>query len=310
MGKGAFGRVWSVKRKSTGDTYAMKIIDSNDKIERNQLESLQAEREVFGVLKGDFVVKAIWTFKHQSFLCFVMEYMRGGDFQGILEEYTCLDEDVARFYIAETVLALEYLHSLNIVHRDLKPENILLDSTGHIKLTDFGLSETALMKKKDQENWKGDTQAKGNKGKFDRLMNSIKTLNIPKEEAEESKQQEDVKLLQGGETQMKKRKTLHFKAEELKSTNGESVNSVDLSKKARIIGTPDYIAPEVINGFPHDKMVDWWSLGVMMYEFLTSVPPFNDESPEQIFENIVKRQIVWPEIGERRHAAVRNNLFL
>ena len=295
----------------------MKIIDSTDKLERNQLESLQAERAVFGVLKGDFVVKAIWTFKHQSFLCFVMEYMRGGDFQGILEEYTCLDEEVAKFYIAETVLALDYLHSLNIVHRDLKPENILLDSTGHIKLTDFGLSETAFLKKKSQENWKSEEQFNPsanpkNKGKFDRLINSIKTLNMPGvEEKEDVDEQDGVELLQGGETHLKKRKVLAFKAEEGAGKEKKSLDdspdnaysikkqkSIADEKKARIIGTPDYIAPEVINGLPHDKMVDWWSLGVMMYEFLTSVPPFNDDHPDLIFQNIVKRQIVWPEIGK------------
>lgn len=65
----------------------------------------------------------------------------------------------------------------------------------------------------------------------------------------------------------------------------------------RIVGTPDYIAPEVINGLPHDRMVDWWSLGVMIYEFITSVPPFNDVSVDKIFENIVQRRIEWPEIG-------------
>ena len=65
----------------------------------------------------------------------------------------------------------------------------------------------------------------------------------------------------------------------------------------RIVGTPDYIAPEVIRGSPHDRMVDWWSLGVMIYEFITSVPPFNDTSIERIFDNILNGQIEWPEIG-------------
>jgi serine/threonine protein kinase len=88
----------------------MKIIDGAHKMERNQLLALWAERDVLSVLEGDFVAKAIWTFRYKSFLCFVMEYMIGGDFGSLLENYTCLDESVARFYIAEVVLALELLH--------------------------------------------------------------------------------------------------------------------------------------------------------------------------------------------------------
>jgi serine/threonine protein kinase len=76
-----------------------------------------------------------------------MEYMIGGDFGDVLAKYGNLDEDTVAFYAAEIVLALEYLHKLGVVHRDLKPDNILLDSLGHAKLTDFGLSETGLLQK-------------------------------------------------------------------------------------------------------------------------------------------------------------------
>jgi serine/threonine protein kinase len=87
------------------------------------------------------VVTALFVFVHKNYICFIMECMYGGDFRGILEEESRLDEvDVAKPYLAELVLAIEYLHELGIVHRDLKPENILLDAKGHIKLADFGLS--------------------------------------------------------------------------------------------------------------------------------------------------------------------------
>ena len=73
-----------------------------------------------------------------------MEYLIGGDFGALLENYSCFDEEIVMFYAAEIVLAVESLHSLNIIHRDLKPDNILLDAQGHLKLTDFGLSEVGI----------------------------------------------------------------------------------------------------------------------------------------------------------------------
>lgn len=286
-------------------------------MERNQLESLQAERTVFGVLMGDFVVKAIWTFKHKSFLCFVMEYMRGGDFQHILEEYTCLDESVAKFYIAETVLALDYLHSQGIVHRDLKPDNILLDSTGHIKLTDFGLSETGLTALKKHQQWGGEGAHDGDGKKqsksqhqIDKLINSIQKLYLPAVESLVSQMDlPESKLDLPSEPHLsKKKKTLIFKSNEIMDTINEIAdeskadmkkgrNTIHEDKKPRIIGTPDYIAPEIIKGEPHDKCVDWWSLGVMAYEFLTSVPPFNSDTVDEIFDNVLNRRITWPDIG-------------
>lgn len=105
---------------------------------------MKAENDAFEILNGDFVVKAHYSFTAGPLMVFVMEYLRGGDFSKILKNYTRLDEDVAKFYIAEIVLAIDYLHSIGIVHRDLKPENILLDDRGHIKLTDFGLSEVGI----------------------------------------------------------------------------------------------------------------------------------------------------------------------
>ena len=153
-------------------------------MKKNQFESLKAERDVFSLLEGDFVVKALWTFKHNFFLCFVMEYMKGGDFQRILEDCVCLDESVVKFYIAEIVLAIEHLHSIKVVHRDLKPDNILLDSQGHIKLTDFGLSETAILKneRKAWEKRKAEQDILNNsfKKKFKNFVNVITHLNNSK----------------------------------------------------------------------------------------------------------------------------------
>mmetsp|Transcript_8256 Transcript_8256/g.10223 ORF Transcript_8256/g.10223 Transcript_8256/m.10223 type:complete len:307 (-) Transcript_8256:6-926(-) len=100
-------------------------------------------------------MKMFFSFQSKKNLYMVMEYLNGGDCFALLRELTCFDEDMAQQYIAETVLALGYLHENNIVHRDLKPDNMLIDSKGHIKLTDFGLSRVGLLdRQEDKKDWK------------------------------------------------------------------------------------------------------------------------------------------------------------
>ena len=148
-----------MKKKETSDLFAMKLIDFSGKVkyfskkfnyfqklDKKFMESLKAERNVFEVVTADCVVRAFYTFTHESNLCFVLEYMVGGDFVNILKMFVALDEAVAKFYIAELVMSIEYLHTLGIIHRDLKPDNMLLDAKGHIKLADFGLSDVGVNK--------------------------------------------------------------------------------------------------------------------------------------------------------------------
>lgn len=110
----------------------------------NNIDSLKNEKEIFKVLKGNWFVKATFTFVHENYFCIVMDFMVGGDIGNLLEEYGALDENVSRFYIAQVVMALDSLHKLGIIHRDIKPDNILIDKYGHIKLADFGLSELGV----------------------------------------------------------------------------------------------------------------------------------------------------------------------
>lgn len=147
LGVGGYGSVWLVRKKNTQDEFAMKIIELNKNMDEKAIENLKAEKNVFEIVAGEFIVKAFYSFVEQNYLFFVLDYMSGGDFEAILRTYTRLEEYIAKYYIAEIILAIEYLHSMNIVHRDLKPANILLDKKGHIKLADFGLSEIELEQK-------------------------------------------------------------------------------------------------------------------------------------------------------------------
>jgi hypothetical protein len=139
LGKGGYGTVWLVKRKSTGDLYALKVIKFTNE-DPAFIENLVNENEIMMNLVGDYVVKGIFSFLHKRCYCVVMELMVGGDFRKLLDEQSAFYEEDVKFYAAELALAVSHLHKQNITHRDLKPENMLLDNKGHLKLADFGLS--------------------------------------------------------------------------------------------------------------------------------------------------------------------------
>ncbi|XP_073401346.1 microtubule-associated serine/threonine-protein kinase 3-like [Dendrobates tinctorius] len=151
----------------------------------------------------------------------VMEYVGGGDCGSLLSTRGPLSIPLARLYFAETVLAVEYLHSYGVVHRDLKPHNLLITTAGHIKVTDFGLSKIGVM--------------------------------IPK-------------------------------------TNTYKQSAKDISREFKDLencGTLHYMAPEVILKKDYGRPVDWWSMGIILYEFLVGSLPFDgDFIPE------LKRMIV------------------
>ena len=109
------------------------------------MDQVFAERDIMSFTDNPFVVSMYCSFETKKHLCMVMEYVEGGDCAILLKNMGPFPPDMARFYFAETVLAVEYLHSFGIVHRDLKPDNLLITALGHIKLTDFGLSKMGLM---------------------------------------------------------------------------------------------------------------------------------------------------------------------
>lgn len=112
---------------------------------RNQTRRIIAERNIMAMSNNTFVIKVYYCFQGQNYYYLVMEYCAGGDLFSLLQKKQIFSIEMTKQYIAETVLALEYLHSQQIVHRDLKPDNMLINHDGHIKLTDFGLSEIGLV---------------------------------------------------------------------------------------------------------------------------------------------------------------------
>ncbi|XP_062419650.1 microtubule-associated serine/threonine-protein kinase 2 isoform X3 [Pungitius pungitius] len=232
ISNGAYGTVFLVRHKETRQRFAMKKINKQNLILRNQIQQAFVERDILTFAENPFVVSMFCSFETRRHLCMVMEYVEGGDCATLLKNIGALPVDMARMYFAETVLALEYLHNYGIVHRDLKPDNLLITSMGHIKLTDFGLSKIGLMS----------------------LTTNLYEGHIEKD-------------------------TREF-----------------LDKQ--VCGTPEYIAPEVILRQGYGKPVDWWAMGVILYEFLVGCAPFFGDTPEELFGQVISDEIIWPEEEE------------
>uniref|UniRef100_A0A672JW50 AKT serine/threonine kinase 1 n=1 Tax=Sinocyclocheilus grahami TaxID=75366 RepID=A0A672JW50_SINGR len=145
LGKGTFGKVILVKEKATGKYYAMKILKKEVIVAKDEVAHTLAENRVLQNSKHPFLTGLKYSFQTHDRLCFVMEYANGGELFFHLSRDRVFSEDRARFYGAEIMSALDYLHSeRNVVYRDLKLENLMLDKDGHVKITDFGLCKEGI----------------------------------------------------------------------------------------------------------------------------------------------------------------------
>ncbi|KAL1964700.1 hypothetical protein VTN77DRAFT_6726 [Rasamsonia byssochlamydoides] len=253
IGKGAFGEVKLVQRKSDGKIYALKSLIKSEMFKKDQLAHVRAERDILADSKDNpWLVKLHASFQDSAYLYLLMEFLPGGDLMTMLIKYEIFSEDITRFYMAEIVMAIEAVHKLGFLHRDIKPDNILLDRGGHIKLTDFGLSTGG---KKTHDNAYYQNLLKNSTGK-DKNRNS------------------------------------GFFSESINLTvsNRGQINTWRKSRRAMAystVGTPDYIAPEIFNGQGYTYLCDWWSVGAIMFECLVGWPPFCAEDTTDTYRKIV-----------------------
>jgi serine/threonine kinase 38 len=247
IGKGAFGEVRIVREKSSKKVFAMKTMRKKDMVAKNQVTHIQAERDLMAAADNTWLVKLFFSFQDDTYLYLVMEYCGGGDLMTILMREDILSEQQTRFYMSELAISINAVHELDFVHRDLKPDNILIANTGHIKLSDFGLAKSF--------NTSNDSLI----SKFHKKASTLKD--------------EDAKNLTASKARAsyRNRKNPQEQRKKMYST----------------VGTPDYIAPEVFSQKGYDKMVDWWSMGVIMFECLVGYPPFYAEDPLQTCRKIV-----------------------
>jgi len=182
--------------------------------DRGEVEHTKAEKNILQKLCHPFLVNLNYSFQTPDKLYFIMDYVNGGELFFHLQKDKTFTEERARFYCAEIVLGLEYLHNSGVLYRDLKPENLLLTGEGHICMTDFGISKEGLLSDDD--------------------------------------------------------------------------------RTATFCGTPEYLAPEVLEGSGYGKAVDWWSFGTLMCEMLTGLPPFYAEDVHQMYQQIMTAKLKIP----------------
>ncbi|KAK9055700.1 hypothetical protein SSX86_026785 [Deinandra increscens subsp. villosa] len=246
IGKGAFGEVRICREKTTGTVYAMKKLKKSEMLRRGQVEHVRAERNLLAEVDSNCIVKLYCSFQDNEYLYLIMEYLPGGDMMTLLMRKDTLTDEEAKFYVAETVLAIESIHKHNYVHRDIKPDNLLLDRYGHLRLSDFGLCkplDCSTLEEKD----------------FTNVDNASNSTGEGNSSAPKRTQQEQLQHWQ------KNRRTLAYST----------------------VGTPDYIAPEVLLKKGYSLECDWWSLGAIMYEMLVGYPPFYSDDPMSTCRKIV-----------------------
>nr|AML78798.1 putative LOV domain-containing protein [Linum strictum] len=243
LGSGDTGSVHLVELCGTGLFFAMKAMDKNVMLNRNKVHRACAEREILDMLDHPFLPALYASFQTKTHICLITDYCPGGELFVLLDRQPLkvLKEDAVRFYAAEVIVALEYLHCQGVIYRDLKPENVLLQGNGHVSLTDFDLS----------------------------CLTSCKP-----------------QLLLSGGNEKRRRSSRHnhdpiFMAEPMRASNS-------------FVGTEEYIAPEIISAAGHTSAVDWWALGILLYEMFYGYTPFRGKTRQKTFANILHKDLKFP----------------
>ncbi|CAF1698555.1 BnaC03g12530D [Brassica napus] len=245
LGSGDTGSVHLVELKGTGELYAMKAMEKTMMLNRNKAHRARIEREIISLLDHPFLPTLYASFQTSTHVCLITDFCPGGELFALLDRQPMkfLSEDSARFYAAEVVIGLEYLHCLGIVYRDLKPENILLKKDGHIVLADFDLSF---------------------------MTSCTPQLIVPP-------------------APNKRRRSSSSKSRALPTFVAEPI-----TKSNSFVGTEEYIAPEIITGAGHTSAIDWWALGILLYEMLYGRTPFRGKNRQKTFANILHKDLTFP----------------
>uniref|UniRef100_A0A0E0IWJ4 Protein kinase G11A n=1 Tax=Oryza nivara TaxID=4536 RepID=A0A0E0IWJ4_ORYNI len=278
-GGGGAARAW----------FAMKVMDKASLESRRKLSRAQTEREILQLLDHPFLPTLYAHFETDRFACLVMEFCPGGDLHALRQRQPGkhFPEHAARFYAAEVLLALEYLHMLGVVYRDLKPENVLVRDDGHIMLSDFDLSlRCAVSPTLVMSSSLGSDPKRGNNAQSCAAQPAAciqPTCFMPKLFGKKPKSSQP-------------RQRYHHQQQQLAAAAlPEVVVEPTGARSMSFVGTHEYLAPEIIKGEGHGSAVDWWTFGVFLHELMYGRTPFKGQTNRATLFNVVGQQLRFPD---------------
>ncbi|KAK4746092.1 hypothetical protein SAY87_012404 [Trapa incisa] len=256
LGTGNLGRVYLCRlRDYETASFALKVVD-RDHLSAKKLSHVDMEAEILSMLDHPFLPTLYAHFTASHYTCLLIDYCSGGDLHSLLRRQPSsrLSVQAARFFTAEVLVALEYLHSLGVVYRDLKPENILLRENGHVMLSDFDLCFKADVVPTFRTS-RGSVRVSSGKSNRGRMTGScFRPENGRREPNEE--------------------------------IVAEFIAEPTAAYSRCCVGTHEYLAPELVSGAGHGNGVDWWAFGVLIYELLYGTTPFKGHDKESTLRNI------------------------
>ncbi|XP_051126072.1 serine/threonine-protein kinase D6PK-like [Andrographis paniculata] len=294
LGCGDIGSVYLSELCGTKCYFAMKVMDKASLAGRKKLLRAQTEREILQSLDHPFLPTLYTHFETDKFSCLVMEFCPGGDLHTLRQRQPGkhFSEQAVKFYVAEVLLAMEYLHMLGIVYRDLKPENVLVREDGHIMLSDFDLSlrctvSPTLIKSASID---PDTLRKNTSSScaqpaciepscIQPSCISPTTCFGPRIFSRKSKKDQKPKTEIGNQV----------------SPLPELIAEPTDARSMSFVGTHEYLAPEIIKGEGHGSAVDWWTFGIFLYELLFGKTPFKGSGNRATLFNVVGQPLRFPE---------------
>ncbi|KAJ1386151.1 Serine/threonine-protein kinase, active site [Sesbania bispinosa] len=252
--------------------YAMKVVDKDAVALKKKAQRAEMERKILKMLDHPFLPTLYAEFEASHFSCIVMEFCSGGDLHSLRHKlpHNRFPLSSARFYAAEVLVALEYLHMLGIIYRDLKPENVLVRSDGHIMLSDFDLSLCSdAIPAVESSDFLHDpavpsalpyTRSRSFTTPFSCFSNRL------------------------------------FRSRKVQTLlpNRLFVAEPVAARSCSFVGTHEYVSPEVASGHSHGNAVDWWSFGIFIYELIYGRTPFAASSNEATLRNILKKPLTFP----------------
>ncbi|GAA0182678.1 hypothetical protein LIER_30407 [Lithospermum erythrorhizon] len=289
LGSGDIGTVYLVEvKEKIGCLFAAKVMDKEELVSRKKENRANIEREILEMLNHPFLPTLYTTLESPKWACLLTEFCPGGDLHILRQQQPerRFDEPAVRFYASEVVVALEYLHMLGIIYRDLKPENVLVRADGHIMLTDFDLS-LKCDNSTSMAHLVYDLSSL-DKNQAEEDHNSIKTPHVSKSSCIlPSCITPSISCFHPFRRRPRRRPTPHRGPIEMVA---EPVDARSMS----FVGTYEYLAPEIASGEGHGSAVDWWTVGIFIFELFYGVTPFRGLDNEHTMANIMARALEFP----------------